>query len=91
MQEKIITLDKLANVLEITKRTMLMYTQSYLFKEFIIMDKICKPGRSFECKIILNNNSVPIIRKYLKIKGSRAGKSYVEKFDAFLGKEKQAL
>ncbi len=85
MQETIVNIEQLANVLGIRRSTMFLYANSYLFNEFTIMDRISKPGKSFEFKIILNDNSVPIIRKYLKSKEHNTRKSYVEKFDAFLG------
>lgn len=91
MQEKIVSLDKLANVLGITRNTMLVYAQSYLISGYTLMDKVSKPGRSFEYKIILNDDSIPVIREYLENKEHNTRRSFVKKFDIFLGKEKQAL
>lgn len=79
-----------AAILGISKSTMLLYSQSYLWNEFVKRPQIIKPGRCYEYSTItLNEYSIPIIRKYLEIK-SRSCKvkhlNIIEKFDEYIKK-----
>lgn len=79
-----------AKILGISRSTMLLYSQSYLWNKFVTTPKIIKPGRCYEYSTVtLDELSIPIIRKYLESK-SKSNRikhlDIIDKFDEYIKK-----
>lgn len=84
MQEKYVTIEKLAQVLNISKNTMRIYTDSYLISKFISRSVTCRKVKSYKSVIVLNDESIKVLLEYFESKDQNVKKSYVEKFKTFL-------
>ena len=84
MQEKYVTIEKLAQVLNISKTTMRIYTDSYLISRFISRSVTYNKVKSYKSVIVLNDESIKVLLEYFESKDQNVKKSYVEKFKTFL-------